>query len=71
MNQIHVLDVIGNKQRRRAPCINEDIHHNADDSFISKAQATPDTGAEATVAGLDFLKQMKIEVGNIIFMRTS
>ena len=65
MNQIRVLDVIGNKQRRRAPRINVDIHHNADDSFITKAQATPDTGAEATVAGLDFLKQMKIEVGNI------
>ena len=62
MNQIRVLDVIGNKQRRRAPRMNVDIHHNADDSFITKAQATPDTGAEATVAGLYFLKQMKIEV---------
>ena len=60
-----MLDVIGNKQRRRAPRINVDIHHNADDSFITKAQATPDTGAEATVAGLDFLKQMKLDVGNI------
>ena len=49
----------------RAPRINVDVHHNADDGFITKAQATPDTGAEATVAGLDFLKQMKIEVGNI------
>ena len=65
MNGIRVLDVIGNKQRRRAPRINVDIHHNADDSFITKAQATPDTGAEATVAGLDFLKQMKLDVGNI------
>ena len=45
----------------RAPRNNVDVHHNADDSFITKAQATPDTGAEAT---LDFLKQMKIEVGN-------
>ena len=60
-----MLDVIGNKQRRRAPRINVDIHHNADDSFITKTQATPDTGAEATVAGLDFLKQMKLDVGNI------
>ena len=65
MNGIRVLDVIGNKQRRRAPRINVDIHHNADDSFITKAQATSDTGAEATVAGLDFLKQMKLDVGNI------
>ena len=65
MDRILVLDVIGNKQRRRAPRINVDVHHKADDSFITKARATPDTGAEATVAGLDFLKQMKIEVGNI------
>ena len=52
-----MLDVIGNKQRRRAPRINVDIHRNADDSFITKAQPTPDTGAEAMVAGLDFLKK--------------
>ena len=65
INRIHVLDVIGNKQRRRTPRINVDVHHNADDSFITKAQATPDTGAEATVEGLDFLKQMKLDVGNI------
>ena len=52
-----MLDVIGNKQRRRAPRINVDVHHNADDSFITKAQATHDTGAEATVAGLDFLNE--------------
>ena len=65
MNGIRVLDVIGNKQRRRAPRVNVYIHHNADDSFITKAQATPDTGAEATIAGLDFLKQMKLDVGNM------
>ena len=47
MDRILVLDVIGNKQRRRAPRINVDVHHKADDSFITKAQATPDTGAEA------------------------
>ena len=40
MNGIRVLDVIGNKQRRRAPRINVDIHHNADDSYITKAAAT-------------------------------
>ena len=28
-------------------------------------QATPDTGAEATVAGLNFLRQMKLDSGNI------
>ncbi len=65
MNRIRVLDVIRNKQRRRAPRINVDVHHNADHSFITKAQATPDTGAESTVAGLDFLKKMKLDVGNI------
>ena len=50
MNRIRVLDVIGNKQCRRAPHINVDARHNADDSLITKAQVTHDTGAEATVA---------------------
>ena len=37
MDRILVLDVIGNKQRRRAPRINVDLHHKADDSFTSWA----------------------------------
>ena len=64
MSQIRVLDVVGKKQQRRAPHIKVNIHPNAEDSFIATAKATPDTGAEATIAGLDFLKQIKIEVGN-------
>ena len=65
MSQIRVLDVVGEKQHRRAPRIEVDLHHNADDSFISTVQATPDTGAEASVAGITFLKQMKLETGNM------
>ena len=65
MNRIRVLDIIRNKQCRRAPRIKVDVLHNADYSFGTKAQATTDTGAEATVARLDFLKQMKLDVGNI------
>ena len=40
------------------------LDHNADASFITTAQATPDTGAEATVAGLDILKQIGLDIGN-------
>ena len=59
-----MLDILGKKKHRHAPRIKVHIHHNADDSFITTAQATPDTGAEATVAGLDILKQIGIDIGN-------
>ena len=64
MSQIRVLDILGKKKHRRAPRIKVHLHHNADDSFITTAQATPDTGAEATVAGLDILKQIGLDIGN-------
>ena len=41
------------------------LHNNADDSFICTVQATPDTGAEATVTGLNFLRQMQLDSDNI------
>ena len=65
MSQIRVLDVIGRRKHRRAPRIEVNLHHNADDSFICTVQATPDAGAEAPVAGLNFLRQMKLDSGNI------
>ena len=64
MSQIRVLDILGMKKHRRAPRIKVHLHHNADDSFITTAQATPDTGAEATVARLDILKQIGLDIGN-------
>ena len=64
LSQIRVLDILGKKKHRRAPRIKVHLHHNADDSFITTAQATPDTGAEATVAGLDILKQIGLDIGN-------
>ena len=64
MSQIRVLDILGKKKHRRAPRIKVHLHHNADDSFITTAQATPDTGTEATVAGLDILKQIGLDIGN-------
>ena len=54
MSQIRVLSILGKKKYRRAPRKKAHIHHNADESVITTAQATP--GAEATVAGLDILK---------------
>ena len=64
MSQSHVLDILGKKKHRRAPRIKVHLPHNANDSFITSAQATPDTGAEATVAGLDVLKQIGLDIGN-------
>ena len=60
----NLLDILGKKKHLRAPRIKVDLHHNADDSFITTAQATPDTRAEATVAGLDVLKQIGLYIGN-------
>ena len=59
-----MLDILGKKKHRRAPRIKVHRHHNAGDRFIATSQATLDTGAEATVAGLDILKQIGLDTGN-------
>ena len=64
MSQIRVLDILGKKKHRRAARIKVHLHDNVDDSFITTAQATPDTGAEATVTGFDILKQIGLDIGN-------
>ena len=55
---------MGKKKHRRAPHIKVHLHHNDDDSFITTAQTTLDTGAKATVAGLDILKHIRLDIGN-------
>ena len=64
MSKIRVLDILGKKKHCRAPRIKVHLHHNADDSFITTEQATPDAGAEATVAGLHILKQIGLDIGD-------
>ena len=59
-----MLDILEKKKHRRALRIKVHLHHNADDNFITTAQATLETGADVTVAGFGILKQIGLYTGN-------
>ena len=59
-----MLDILGKTKHCRAPRIKVHLHHNDDAGVITTAEATLDTGAEGTVAGLDILNQTGLNNGN-------